>query len=262
MFYSVATMFNSPVILLRFVIAGISLSACPAVFAQVQGMQTFENRVEGTNVHPHALQDFTLIAIHRDFQPFKQNATLRVRFFLPRLAANAEKKVFVEAVELLDSFHYSMQAKSSNAWKDGNWNVFAPWPTQDVIDRLGLEAMNIGVLAGYRAGNDPPVYLPVDVYEKEGQPSVRTYTFHFITGQDLQSLDVTVTDATGRMMNVGKPPLRCKRNNCKLFAAGSPGSFALDMSSLPAGEYHVKLLGHIPGNLTPTSMDIVVFHHP
>src|SRR5216683_1997069 len=245
----------------RLIIAGMLLSWQPIAFAQVQGMQAFDNRLEGTNVHPHALQDFTLIALHRDFRPFKQSATLHVRFFLPQIASSPDRKVFVEAAELLDSFHYSMQAKSSSAWKDGNWNVFGPWPTQDVIDRLSLEATNIGVLAGYRVGNDPPVYLPVDVYEKEGQPSVRAYTFHFITGQDLQSLDVTVTDAAGRMMNVGKPQLRCKRNNCKLFAAGSTGSFPLDMSSLPAGEYHVKLLGHIPGSLTPTSLDIVLYHH-
>jgi hypothetical protein len=244
------------------VIASVSLSASAPAFCQVQGMQTFENRLEGTNVHPNALQDFTLIAVHRDFQAFKENATLRVRFFLPRLPANQERKMFVGAVELLDSFHYSMQAKNSSAWKDGNWNVFGPWPTKDVIDRLSLQAMNLGVLAGYRVGNDPPVYLPVDVYEKEGQPLVRTYTFHFITGQDLQSLDVTVTDAAGAVMKVAKPQLRCKRNNCKLFAAGSTGSFPLDMSALPAGEYHVRLLGHIPGNLTPTSLDIVLFHHP
>jgi hypothetical protein len=124
-------------------------------------MQNFENRVEGTNVHPHALQDFTLIAIHRDFERFKQNAELRVRFFLPPAVANADKKVFVEAVELQDSFHYFMQAKSSSAWKRGNWNVFGPWPTKDVIDPLGLLSENIGVLAAYRAGMD---HLPVDVY--------------------------------------------------------------------------------------------------
>jgi len=228
-------------------------------------MQNFENRVEGTNIHPNALQDFTLIAIHRDFQLFKQNAALRVRFFLPPVASNGDKKVFVEAVELQDSFHYFMQAKSSSAWKSGNWNVFGPWPTKDVIDQLGLLAENLGVLAGYRAGSDRPVYLPVDVYVNEGRPAVQTYTFLFMTGQDLQSLDVSVTNAAGVLMNVAKPQLKCKKTfnaNCKLYAAGSAGAFPLDMSSLPAGEYHVKLMGHVPGSLTPTSLDILLYHHP
>ena len=258
-------MFQSLTIPARLLIAGILLGCQPSAFAQVEGMQNFENRVEGRNVHPNALQDFTLIAIHRDFQLFKQNATLRVRFFIPRSAADADRRVFVEAVELQDSFHYFMQAKNARAWKDGNWNVFEPWPTEDVIDRLGLLAGNLGVLAGYRTGNDRPVYLPVDVYVNEVRTAARAYTFHFITGQDLQSLDVSVSNAAGVAMTVPKPQLKCRRTynpNCKLYAAGSAGAFPLDMSSLPAGEYHVKLLGHVPGSLTPTSLDILMYHHP
>jgi len=246
------------------IIPGIFLIWEPAALTQVQGMQSFENRFEGTNVHPNALQDFTLIAIHRHFQLFKKNTGLRVRFFLPAVAANDEKKVFIEGVELQDSFHYFMQAKTS-AWKNDNWNVFGPWPTKDVIDRLGLLSDNLGVLAGYRVGNDRPVYLPVDVYVAEGRPAVQTYTFHFITGQDLQSLDVSITNSVGVPMSIAKPQLKCKKTynpNCKLYAAGSTGSFPLDMSSLPAGEYHVKLLGHVPGSLTPTSLDILLYHHP
>jgi hypothetical protein len=264
-FLSRAKMSQSLTTPARLIIVGILLSWLPPAFAQVEGMQNFANRVEGRNVHPNALQDFTLIAIHRDFQLFKQDSALRVRFFIPRSAANADRKVFVEAVELQDSFHYFMQAKTSSTWKDGNWNVFEPWPTKDVIDRLGLLAENLGVLAGYRAGNDRPVYLPVDVYVNEGRTAVPTYTFHFITGQDLQSLDVSVTNAAGVAMNVAKPQLKCKKTynpNCKLYAAGSAGTFPLDMSSLPAGEYHVKLLGHVPGSLTPTSLDILMYHHP
>lgn len=43
------------------------------------------------------------------------------------------------------------------------------------------------------------MYLPVDVYDKKGQDSARSYTFYFITGQDLQALDCLYT--TGRMTN-------------------------------------------------------------
>ena len=244
-------------------IAGIFLSAASAVLAQVQGMQSFENRIEGTNVLTNALQDLTLIAIHRDFQTFAQNATLHVRFFLPRMAGNPEKKVFVEATELQDSFHYFMQAKGSSKWKDDNWNVFEPWPTKDVIDRLGLQASNVGVKAGYRANNGPPVFLPVDVYQNDGQSTTRKYTFHFITGSDLQSLDVSVTNSAGVAIKGLNLQQKCNKTynpSCKLYAAGSTHAFSLDMSGLPQGEYHIKLLGHVPGSLTPTSLDIVLYH--
>src|SRR6266478_5145262 len=134
-----AKMFRSTAIPIRLIFAGIFLSAASAAFAQVQGMKAFDNRIEGTNVHTNALQDFTVIAIHRSFQLFPTNTTLHVRFFLPRVVDSPNKEVFVEAVELQDSFHYFMQAKSFK-WNENDWNVFEPWPTKDVIDRLGLQA--------------------------------------------------------------------------------------------------------------------------
>ena len=258
-------MSNLTIIRKCWVLAGLFMTMGSAARSQVEGMHPFDNRMEGTNVHLNGLQDFTLIALHRTFQLFPQNATLHVRFFLPHLAGNLGEKVFVEAVELQDSFHYFMQAKGSRKWTDGNWNVFEPWPTKDVIDRLGVQARNVGVLAGYRIDNGRPVYLPVDVYQNDGQLATKTYTFHFITGQDLQSLDVSVTNSAGVAMKVPSPQLKCNKAYnpaCKLYAAGSAQAFPLDMSSLPQGEYHIKLLGHVPGSLTPTSLDIVLYHRP
>jgi hypothetical protein len=248
-------------ILLIFV--GIFLSADSVTSAQVQGMQTFDNRVEGTNVHNNALQDFTLIAVHRNFQLFPQNATLHVRFFLPRIGDSTNKEVFVQAVELRDSFHYFMESKNPK-WKDGDWNVFEPWPTKDIIDRLGLQAGNIGVLAGYRIGKGPKVYLPVDVYQTKA-PAAPAYTFHFITGSDLQSLDISVTNPAGAAMKTPRLQQKCNKNynpNCKLYAAGSSQSFVLNMAGLPQGEYHIKFLGRVPGDLTPRTLDIMLFHRP
>jgi hypothetical protein len=167
--------------------------------AQLQGMRTFENRSEGTNVHTNALQDFTLLAIRRNFQPFTANSTLHVRFFLPRTVGNLDKKVFVEANELQDSFHYFMQA-TARKWSDGAWNVFGPWPTGDVIDRLQIQYANVGVRAGYRISNGPEVFVPVDVYQNDGQPATQAYTFYFISGSDLQSLDVSVANSAGAVM--------------------------------------------------------------
>jgi hypothetical protein len=231
--------------------------------AQVQGMQAFGNRLEGTNIHTNALQDFTLVAIHRNVQTFARNATLHVRFFLPQMTGSSNRKIFVEATELQDSFHYFMQAKDSTNWNGGNWNVFGPWPTSDVIDRLGVQSSNVGVRAGYRIADGPPVFLPVDIYQSDIQPNAGAYTFYFISGSDLQSLDVSVTSSAGTPVRALSLQQKCNKAfnpDCKLYAAGSTHSFSLDMSALPRGEYHIKLLGHIPGNLTPTSFDIVLYH--
>lgn len=245
-------------------VAGLCLALISSAFAQIQGMHTFANRREGTNVHPNALQDFTLIGVHRNFQAFSDKSTLTVSFFLPKLTGTSDRKVFVEATELQDSCHYFMEAKDSVQWTEGGWNTFGPWPTADIIDRLTLKAENIGVLAGYRKGSDPPVYLPVDVSLSRDKLPAQPYRIHFITGQDIQSLDITVFNSKGALVKVPLPPLRCNRSfnqNCKLYAAGSAQSFPLDMTTLPSGEYHVKFLGHVPSSFKPTSFDIVLYHH-
>jgi hypothetical protein len=41
-----------------------------AAFDQIQGMQTFDNRREGTNIYQSASQDFNLRAVRRMFQKF------------------------------------------------------------------------------------------------------------------------------------------------------------------------------------------------
>jgi len=257
-------MFKPAVIRKCLAIVGIFLATRVAAYGQVQGMQSFGNRVEGTTIHPDALNDFTLVAVHRNFKPFPHDANLNVRFFLPSLLGNPNKDVVVEAIELQDSVHYLMRSKSVS-WKDGSWNNFGPWPTKDIIDKLTIESSNLGVLAEYQVANRLPVYLPVDVYEKDKQFVGHAYTFHFITGQDLQALDISVTNRAGKEMKLQVPMLKCNKTfnpNCRLYAAGSTQAFDLDMSSLAEGEYHLKLTGHIPGNSTPTSLEIVVYHHP
>jgi hypothetical protein len=256
-------MLKPTVVRKRLVAVGMFLATALATYSPAQ-MQDFANRSEGTTVHPDALEDFTLVGVHRNFESFPRNANLNVRFFLPKLAVNPNKTVVVEAVELQDSVHYLMRSKKAPS-NDGAWNVFGQWPTKDVIDQQGIEAGNVGVLAEYRVGNKIPVYLPVDVYQNGKQLGKHAYTFYFITGQDLKSLDISVTTKAGAPVNLHKPPLMCNtifNPNCKLYAAGSTQAFDLDMSSLLEGEYHLKLTGHVPGNSTPTSLEIVLYHHP
>ncbi len=249
-------MSHSPAISISLIVAGIFLSVSPGLHAQIQGMQTFENRKEGTNVHSNAAPDLILIAIHRNFENFSTNSNLHVRFFLPAVADVRTRKVFLEAVELQDSFHYFMEATN-------HWNIFTPWPTKDVIDRLGLQPNNIGVLARYEVAGAQAVYLPVDVYQTDSNQKKGAYTFHFITASDLQTLDVSVTNERGVVNKAPKLQFSCNRNynpNCRLYAAGSTQGFTLDMSALQPGEFHIKLLGHIPGDITPVSLDFVIYH--
>lgn len=235
-----------------------------AVCAQIQGPRQFNNRIEGTRPVPTALAQFTPIAVTRNAVPFQSNANLYVRFFVPSLPAKLKETIFLRASERQASSNYFMDAKSP-PWKLAAWNVFGPWPTRDVIDVLGIDPDNLAVLAGFERDNGGRVYLPVDVYENKNQLTLGTYTFHFISGKALQSLEIFVTNAAGAAVKAHTPSPKCNikfNPNCRLYAAGSAQSFLIDLSGSPEGEYHVRLVGHVPGSLESISEDFLLYHHP
>jgi hypothetical protein len=225
----------------------------------IEGMKPFDNRVEGTAVELHGDEDITLLGIHRSFEQFPKNSILQVQFYLPN-TATPSAKVFVEAREIVDTKHYLMQSKRSS-WDEGSWNNFTPWPTKDVIDPLGLDPANIAVLAGYRDGHHPAVYLPVNVMAQPSQPTKRPYTFHFETAWDLHSLEKSITDPSGHSTILKTD--ECKISpSCVIYSAASSQAFEVDMSNFSEGIYSVHLVGHIPGNSLKPDLLIRIYHHP
>ncbi len=228
---------------------------------QANGMSDFGNRFEGTTIQLNALNDLTFVALHRHFERFSTGSTLSISFFLPRLTGN-NNKVFLEALELQDSLHYFMTSKP-RSWQPGAWNTFYPWPTKDVIDPFGVASDNIGVRAALQVGNKTRMYLPVDVYPTNPPHKQQKYTFYYVTGQDLQSVEVSVTNVNGRPVKITKPSLRCSQKrdqNCLLFAAGNTFNFELDFSALPEGQYYVHLVGVIPKTHIKTSVVTSLYH--
>jgi hypothetical protein len=231
--------------------------------AQVEGMYDFGNRFEGTAPHKNALEDFTLLAIHRGPVSYDRNVNLEVSFFAPQLGQQASA-ISVEALELQDSgLHYAMRSKPLNQWKPYQRNIFGPWPTRDVIDRLSLKPTNLGVLVSYNPPNSPPIYLPAAVSANATAASGSRYAVYYATGRDLQSLTVTVSTDTGKPVNLGLAPLKCEtalNRNCKLYSGGSTQGFDVDLSSQPPGVYHLKFNGTIPRSTAVPAMEFAIYH--
>jgi hypothetical protein len=245
------------------VFAAVAVNSVTSVNSQAVGMREFSNRFEGTTTQLNALSDFTFVALHRHFERFSRDSILSVRFFLPSLATD-DSKVFLEAVELQDSLHYLMSSKP-RYWQRRAWNTFRPWPTRDVIDPYGIASDNIGVRAAYQVGKTTAVYLPVDTYSTDKQVVKRGYTFYYVTAQDLQSIEISVTDVKGDSVPIKKPMLECnkKRNaNCLLYAAGNTFNFELDFSALAGGQYVVHLIGRMPRTSLTTSALTSLYHPP
>jgi hypothetical protein len=242
----------------------LSVTAVVASSRANDGMKEFENRFEGTAGKPHGNEDLELLGIHRVFDKFSRGANLRVQFYLPTVRAIAReasvaKRVFLEAVEIQDTMHYSMRSKERN-WDEGKWNTFEPWPTKDVIDPLGLDPTNIAVLAGYRDDGGVPTYLPVDVLETPRSVG-RPYTFHFRTALDLHSLEKSMVGPSGQVI-----PLKteeCKFSpSCVRYPAASSQAFEVDMSGLSEGIYVVRVTGHVPRTVVRPTLTIRLYHMP
>ena len=78
-------------------------------------------------------------------------------------------------------------------------------------------------------------------------------------------MEIAVSDLRGLLVNLHQPMPKCNKSfnpNCKLYAAGSTQAIDLDLSAQPAGEYQLKLTGHVPGTSAPTSLDLTLYHHP
>src|ERR1039457_2618258 len=90
------------------ILRAFSLAAILAAPCAWGEMKNFKNRQEGTRPFNNGKFDFLLLGIHRGFESFPKNATLRVRFAV----ASGETSPFVNARELIIREHYAMIGKS------------------------------------------------------------------------------------------------------------------------------------------------------
>jgi hypothetical protein len=229
----------------------------------LQGPMQFDNRVEGTTVHRDDLEDFTLLAIHRSFEEFPRNSRLGVRFYVPSLDQTATQTVFVQAGELQDtSQHYFMHSKPITQLESNAFHVFTPWPTADVIDRLPIKPKNIGVLAGWQESGST-IYSPVDVFEIGHHPSDGPYTFWFVVGHNVQTLEIFVTNERGQRVLplLGKQTCNLSIDpDCALYPSASTQAISIDFSSVPGGKYKVRFVGHFPGSSKQFAFPVLIYH--
>ncbi len=217
-------------------------------------LRDFDNRREGQLPAYNGKFDFLCLGIHRTFQKFDRNAKLYVRFPMPDGATN----LFVNAAELLAAKDYVMEAKKT---KLGPVATFGPWPTSDVIDKLGIQWNNLGVLAGFTL-NGEKVFSPVDVGQTLG--SARSlYTVHFRLGVSIRSLEVTATAKSGnKSLLLYQKSCDPKRfPGCTLWFDSSVQHATLDMSALPTGVYVIMLDGTLSDATdTHTKTTFLLYH--
>ena len=243
---------------------GLGVLICLSAFGQCNGdgLKPYGNRCEGTTGRQNGLNDFTFLALHHHVDHFSKGATLHVGFFVPNLTPELLRTIFVEGLEIKDTFHYWMNSRPFDV-TGGFYNVFEPWPTNVVIDTLPVGAENLGVRAGYVRPNGSRVYLPVDVYQNKANFAEHSYKLSFALGDsDIQRLAVSVTDATGRSISSAFIICNIKQNpNCLRYPSGSSQDVDIDLSSAIEGEYRVTLTGHVPKSRGIVSLPTLTLYH-
>ena len=232
---------------------------------QTDGMREFPNRREGTTIRQNAADDFKILAVHRGLATFTRNTQLLVHFFTPPTDNPKVPTINVEACELQDTHHYLMQAKPDPNWKSGQWLTFGPWPTSDVIDRVPVGTGNLGVLTTMLPENaGTPVYLPAEVATPGEHHATAAYTIFFVTGKDLQKLNISVTTQSGTKNTPSTPPQECDTRlnpNCTVYRAGSTQAIDIDFSRMNDGIYHIAFTGTIPRSSVVPSIAFSLYHH-
>ena len=245
----------------------MTLAMLPWSSAQVEGLQDFGNRMEGTAVRKDARgPDFTLISIEGHVDSFVPNSNLHVAFYLPSSdPGQNDSSIFVEASELVDSEHYLMQSSPKLKWQNGDLKDFGPWPTRDVIDRLQIVSSNLAIRAGRRIGTSKFLYSPAFVCAGKCSFAARSYTIHFKSGVDLNKLEVSVYDDTGHLLKSLNETLACNTalvSDCIKFPRDATRTFTLNMSAFPTGRYQVHLIGRQPNTTDTTAMSFSLYNHP
>jgi hypothetical protein len=76
-----------------------------------------------------------------------------------------------------------------------------------------------------------------------------SYTFWFVVGRNIQSLELFISNEQGQHVLPSLAPQTCNLNldpDCTLCPASSTHAISIDFASLPEGKYDVRFIGHFP----------------
>ncbi|WP_046755665.1 hypothetical protein [Kordia jejudonensis] len=116
---------------------------------------------------------------------YSENDTLKIHFY----AHDAVAKAKINSSKIIqDNTNYQMLVKNQT-WNEG-WNVFEPWPTNDVLVKKNIKAKNLGVLIKRK----DKIYLPAFITKTSQMPTNtgNNYDVHFFTPANITQLTYKV----------------------------------------------------------------------
>jgi hypothetical protein len=152
------------------------------------------------------------------------DGSLPMAFFLPMKSV-----VHITAQELVPITRYRMEVKRTE-W-DGGWNTFAPWPAAQVIEPLGVQLANIGVLARMRTDSLGSGELVALSLSPDRAPAP-TYELQFRAKYDVETASYQLETGASRVVRSGV---------VTDIIGGAPAAIRFDLSRLPEGPYRLSI---------------------
>jgi len=172
------------VIGISFLILGLSLTAFSQPDKKWKVRNDKDNRYEGSIDKEVASEPpIKLISFYSSKEKFNRNSVLKVTFYL-----KDQLKVYLTAQELENREFYWMEAKRQD-WPLG-WNVFGPWPVDEVLEDLSISPDNLGILVRLLEEKidlekESGPIAPAILYHSSPPSKIDHYTAYFMPGKPL-----------------------------------------------------------------------------
>ncbi|AWB57849.1 hypothetical protein [Colwellia sp. Arc7-D] len=182
---------NSPTILITkclfliAVIISVNIGVTHAVELKIDKNIKQGNRWEAI-VQKNVSGSFRLVSFTQSrLASYSKGDLLKLHIYLPQ-----KGKARITANNIVkNDVNYQMEVKKTH-YKKG-WSVFEPWSVNNVLDKHGIRARNLGIEATLNDGTYLPILLRKNGINAEVNKE-QTYVLHFFTPANIKSIKYIV----------------------------------------------------------------------
>lgn len=144
------------------------------------------NRYEGVLELRASIKELELISFVAGIEDYSENDSLGVTFFLKDTLF-----AYIMARDIKGKKFYWMEAEEKR-WVLG-WNKFWPWPVTEVLNKLGINYTNLGVLVRLenKIYSDGRI-TPAIVFKQNSTTNIDKYDMFFLPGLPLKNIQLKV----------------------------------------------------------------------
>lgn len=190
------------------------------------------NRNEGVKRFNVSVYDLELLSFigYLENVGVGKKVDLKIKFFM-----NEDTSLFITAKELMPQKSYLMKP-SRTRWPKG-WQEFSSWPTGQVLNPLGINISQLGILG--RLKNDNPgsgEVAPLIIYHSKPISQIKTYTLYLRPKENLSKVQYSLYRVGSQVPIIKKITLH------NIYYGGMAFPIVVDLSNQQTGYYKLIII--------------------